>query len=194
MKSVKFFFLLGTLISLAVSPVFGESLPANEYPSYQDGILTIPCVDTPEHPCMFQDVKFQYTEQGGWQLPEGKAAGRCPFTYMNIDTVETIVTDTFPVQVFLKVKGSFPYMGPVMGRIPQRFEDNRFYVYMYATGSGGFPMAENFEKIIPLSVYGLSAGTYEYRLDGGFVPNSPPPGRSLKTIVGSFVLTRDNKF
>ncbi len=193
MKSVKKFFLLSTFIALTVIPVFGESLPVGEYPSYQNGILTIPCVDTPEQPCMVQDAKLEYTEQGDWRLTDLKVFGISPgFAWPYVDSVETIVTDTFPVQVFLKVKGLFPLMGPKLGRIPQRLKDNRFEIVMYATGTGGFPMGENFEKIIPLSVYGLSAGTYEYRLSG--VRAFGPTGPYSTTFTGTFVLTRDNKF
>ncbi|MBF0375871.1 MAG: hypothetical protein HQK72_00125 [Desulfamplus sp.] len=202
MKSAKILYLLGMLIVLAVSPVSGESLPAGEYPGYQTviqtgiqtGILTIPCVDTPEQPCMFQDAKFQLTEKGGWSLTDYKVSGQSPFTSPFAYNVEIIVTETFPVQVFLKVKVFFPYKGPKIGRIPQRLKDNRFEVVMYAVGTAGLPLVEYFEEIIPLSVYGLSAGTYEYSLSGLRVFAKPDIGSYLKTFTGTFVLTRDNKF
>ncbi len=45
-----------------------------------------------------------------------------------------------------------------------------------------------FEKIIPLSVYGLSSGTYQYSLNGVVVVAS-----DNVALTGTFVLTRDNK-
>lgn len=200
MKSAKIFFLAGMLISLAVSPVFGESLPESEYPSYQNGILTIPRVDTSEQAGTFQDVKIQLTEQGDWRLTDFKAAGTPPLAAKPyVDTVKIIVTETFPVQVFLKVRGMFPELCTVLGKTSQRLKDNRFEVVMYAEnylkpGQMCVWQVVIFEKIIPLLVYGLSAGTYEYSLSGvlSFDTGGRPPYPN--TFTGTFELARDNKF
>ncbi len=202
MKSAKIFFLSVMLISLAaVGTVFGDDL-AGDYPSYQDGILTIPRVDTSGQAGTFQDVKIQLTEQGDWRLTDFKAVGRVVGTSVLIrpiaDTVETIVTDTFPVQVFLKVKGVFTNGCTEMGKIPQRLKDNRFEVVMYAERHNPEDTCTanvvDFEKIIPLSVYGLSAGTYEYSLSGVRIFGTAGEGTLPKTFTGTFSLAKDNKF
>jgi hypothetical protein len=200
MNSAKIFFFLATLISLAVSPVFGESSPVGEYPSYQNGILTIPRVDTSEQAGTFQDVKIQLTEQGDWRLTDFKAAGTPPLTAKPyVDTVEIIVTETFPVQVFLKVRGRFPDLCIVLGKTFQRLKDNRFEVVMYAEddlkpGQICVLAVRLFEKIIPLPVYGLSAGTYGYSLSGVLGFEATPEGVIPKTFTDTFGLAKDNKF
>lgn len=199
MKSAKIFFLSVMLISLAAATtVFGED-PAGTYPTYQDGILTIPRIDTSEQLGIVQDAKLRLTEQGDWRLTEFKAAGTSVLTRPTVETVETIVTDTFPVQVFLKVSGLFTNGCTVMGKIPQRLKDNRFEVIMYAERHNPedttcAAIVVYFEEIIPLSVYGLSAGTYEYNLSGISVFGTSGEGVIPKTFTGTFELAKDNKF
>ena len=48
--------------------------------------------------------------------------------------------------------------------------------------------------MIPLSVYGLSAGTYEYSLSGVSIFGSAGEGVLPKTFTGKFELAKDNKF
>lgn len=204
MKSAKFFFASIMLILLAMaSTVFGEE-PPSDYPSYQNGIITIPRMDIFEQLGIVQDIKLNLTEQGDWRLTEFKAVGtsvgtQTVLTRPFVETVEIIITDTFPVQVFLKVSGLFTYGCIKMGKIPQQLKDNRFEVVMYAEvpNPNEFTCTANitpFEEIIPLTVYGLSAGTYEYRLSGVSSFDSTAESLLPKTYTGTFVLTKDNKF
>lgn len=197
MNLISLFVVLPTLLTLLVfNPVFGEDFPADEHPIYQGGILTIPRVDTSDQIGKFQDVKLLLTEQGDWRLIDVKIPLAGPY----VETVETVVTETFPLQVFLKVKGLFADGCTTMGRIAQRMKANRFEVVMYAQNDAKQPeetcttQVTFFEKIIPLSVYGLSAGMYEYSLSGVLSFNVDREGASPKTFTGTFNIVRDNKF
>jgi len=195
MNLTSLFVLPTLLISLAFNPVFGEDFPADEHPIYQGGILTIPRVDTSDQIGKFQDVKLLLTEQGDWRLIDVKI----PLAGPHVETVETVVTETFPFQVFLKVKGFFPTGCTTMGRIAQRVKVNRFEIVMYDQRDAKpedtcTQVVTRFEKIIPLPVYGLSAGTYEYSLSGVLSFNVDREGASPKTFAGTFNIVRDNKF
>lgn len=182
------------LVELASSPAFGEDIPADEHPTYQNGTLTIPRIDTTDQIGKFQDVKLSVTEQGDWRLVDVKIPLGGPY----VDTVQTVVTETFPFQVFLKVNGFFPTGCSSLGQISQRMKDKRFEVVMSAQNDTkpGYVCTANapkFEKIIPLPVYDLSAGTYEYSLGGVFAINVDKEGSSPKTFIGTFNIPRDNK-
>jgi hypothetical protein len=165
--------------------------PVGDYPTYdyENGILTIPRVDTPEQAGMFQDARMELTGEGHWLLTGLKTAGTSPFATLLAQKVEMVVTETFPVQVFLKV-GVLKDHTVGMGKIAQRLKGNHFEVVMYAEdptpeSNDSLHMMGYFEKIIPLSVYGLKAGTYEYSLNGVAASGDVP-------LTGTFVLTRDN--
>lgn len=189
-------FVLPTLlISLIFNPVFGEDFPADEHPIYQGGILTIPRVDTLDQIGKFQDAKLLLTEQGDWRLVDVKIPLAGPY----VETAQTVVTETFPFQVFLKVNGLFGDGCTTMGQITQRLKASRFEVVMYAQRNAKpedicTAQVTMFEKIIPLPVYGLSAGTYEYSLSGVLSFNVGGEGASPKTFTGTFNIARDNKF
>jgi hypothetical protein len=183
------------LVKLAVSPAFGKDFPENEHPTYQNGTLTIPRIDTADQIGKFQDVKLSLTEQGDWRLVDVKIPLGGPY----VDTVQTVVTETFPFQVFLKVNGFFTDGCTFLGRIAQRVKDKRFEVVMSAQSDAKPPEysctanVPKFEKIISLPVYDLSAGTYEYSLGGVFAINVDKEGSSPKTFTGTFNIPRDNK-
>ncbi|MBS4095663.1 MAG: hypothetical protein KGZ83_02355, partial [Sulfuricella sp.] len=120
--------------SLAVA-LAGALSPANfvfgaDAPLYKDGVLTIPTVNTPEQVGKYQDVTFKLTEQGNWQLSSFKAIGTVTensgLGLAPIVNVDVVKTNTFPVQVLLRVSGSFGDGCPHMGQINQRLENNRF--------------------------------------------------------------------
>lgn len=163
------------------------SKPRSDYPVYRDGILTVPRVDTDDQAGLFQDGVFQYDPTvDAWRLVEYQAVPVSKIFLVEGDGVEVIITDTLPVQVFLKVKGNFSDSCRVPGRISQRLEDNHFEVVVNVVNTplndgsqACFPALIPFEKIIPLNVYGLSAGIYEYSVNG--------------EKSGTFELTADNK-
>lgn len=179
----------------AVNSSFEESsITSQYYPTYQDGILTIPLVNTLEQSAAFQDVILQLTEQGEWHLLDFKMSGTLPLVKPHVETVELIITESSPIQVFLKVNGMFGDGCTTMGKISQRLIGNRFEITMFAESHTN--QAEctteviKFKKIIPLTVYGLSAGVYEYSL--GNVISSGIDGPYINTFTGTFELKQDN--
>lgn len=141
-----------------------------DYPVYRDDILIVPRVDTDEQTGQFQDGVFQYDPAvDAWRLLEYRIVPISQIFLVEEDGVEAIVTDTLPVQVLLKVNGNFHSSCGRLGRIDQRREGNRFEVLVNVVGDGigaCYTALVPFEKFIPLDVYGLPAGTYEYSVNG----------------------------
>lgn len=155
-----------------------------DYPVYRDGTLTIPRVDTDEQIGLFLGGVFQYDASiNAWRLQDYEVAPVVDIFLLEEDGVEVIVKEALPTQVFLKVKGSFSDPCEKVDRISHRLKDNRFEVVIN-TVSTTSPLAlcaavvTPFEKVISLPVYGLSAGNYEYIVNG--------------KITGSFELKSDN--
>ncbi len=148
-------------------------LVSKEKRPYFDGqLLTLPTVESPDLNAVFQDVKFQMTEQGEWLLLDYNTA----VEILPIESVELISTETFPSQIFLKVSGTFFNGCSQVGQVQHNLVDNLFEVSIYYQYPDGFLESEMacgavlvpFNKIIPLPVYGLKAGAYQYRVNGGF--------------------------
>lgn len=162
---------------------------AVDAPSYTDGVLTLPHVDTPDQVGIYQDATFQMTPHGTFELSAIKILGSGNlWPVVGVSAVEVVKTATLPVSVFLRASGSVSgcgYDGP--GRIHQRLEGTRFDVgisvaYTEAFVNGEIACTANmrdFIMTVPLEVYGLSAGTYSYNVNG---------------ISGTFSLESDNKF
>jgi hypothetical protein len=186
------FFCLAIVASLlSMCSAFAENKPTDSYPTYQDGILTIPRVDTPDQAGNYLNATFKHIGQNTWELQGFKTANVYPLEKAPIGKVKIVITDSFPVQVFLNVQG---WIGGCLylGQINQRLVNNRFEVTIHAeeihTGLPNFPPdtyfctmeARSFEKNIPLPVYDLSAGRYEYSINGD-------------DYVGTFTLAKDNR-
>jgi len=181
---------INSLILTAVLSLINLAWGADS-PLYKDGILSIPSVNSPEQVGKYQDVTFKLTEQGTWQLSSVKTIGASVLGVPGIglamiEKIDAVKTDTFPTQVFLRVSGGFDPCGTAsIGQINQRLENNRFDVTITinflrpAPPNGCLPSVQLFLKTIPLSVYGLSAGTYSYNVNG---------------TTGTFELTADNKY
>lgn len=153
-----------------------------DYPAYRNDILIVPRVDTDEQTGQFQDGVFQYDPTvDAWRLLEYRIVPVSQIFLVEEDGVEAIVTDTLPAQVLLKVNGNFRNSCGKLGRINQRRKSNRFEVVVDVVGDGSgacYTALVPFEKFIPLDVYGLPAGTYEYSVNG--------------ERTGTFELTADN--
>lgn len=154
----------------------------DNYPIYHNGILTIPRVDTVEQAGNFQDAKFTFNAQTGvWKLEEFRVKTTHDAL---INSVELVLTDTMPIQAFLKVDGDLAVSCSELGQISQRIKEARFEVLIHEGPVNNPPdigctaNTKPFETIIPLSIYGLSAGTYEYSVNGG--------------NIGTFTLAEDN--
>jgi len=183
MSKLKELVLLLVITFLSTHNVMAENVNMHDFPFFQNGILTVPRVDTLEQSGNFQGAEFQFTDQGTWELldfntfPLGEG--------IEIEFVEAIVTDSFPVQVFLQIRANVE-TGCDYGQINQRLVANQLEVTVFPDSL--LPKSEILcaavvfepERIIPLSVFGLSAGTYEYSVNGG--------------DIGTFTLAEDNRF
>lgn len=146
----------------------------SDYPVYRGDMdtLLIPRVDTHEQADLFQDGVLQYDPAiDAWRLIEFQTVpiSAIPVYWLEGSGVEVAVTDTFPVQVFLKIKGHLSCAQ--LGRISQRMKDNNFDIVVGVSSQSYGPQAcftafLPFEKIVPLEVYGLPAGTYSYTVNG----------------------------
>ena len=186
---MRFVNILSLALSIALLPV-NFALGADA-PVYQNGILTIPTVSTPEQVGQYQDVTFKLNEQGLWQLSSlkgiGIVIGESEIQLVPIASVDVVKANAFPTQVFLRVTGGLGgCFSNTLGQINQRLENNRFdvaittsnYVDRYTPGVCP-AISRSFVKTIPLAVYGLNAGTYSYNVNG---------------TTGTFELTADNKY
>lgn len=179
MNPINIFYMAIVVSLLSIGCVNAENNSTNSYPTYQNGTLTIPRIDTPTQPGEFQNATFKYNEQGTWDLLEYETARS--FT---IDQVKLVITDSFPVQVFLNIQGQQTCES--IGLINQRVVNNRFEVTVNLENPNVAVdcivlSPRYYEKNIPLSVYDLTAGTYEYSVNSG-------------EHVGTFTLAKDNRF
>lgn len=172
MYPLKIFLTVITISFLLINCAFSQNTPITGYPTYRDGILTIPRVDTDAQAGNFQDTTFQFDSvTNTWRLLDYKETVIVPGRGLVPDTVEIIVTSSSPIQVFLKISGfTSPSPCNEFGQINQRLETNKFEVTMHVVpGSSDITCAAvvvPYEKIIPLAVYGLPAGTYGYSFNG----------------------------
>jgi len=178
------FFLNVTAIALLlINPAFSENSTPSDYPVYKDGKLTIPRVDTDAQTGNYQKVEFQFDNStNSWKLINYIETKVSPESTAYQEKVEVIIVDSSPLQVFLKING---YLGSCnfFQQINQKLKGSKFEVVLHV-GPNPFPPdivctanAVFFEKIIPLQVYGLPAGTYEYQVG---------------EHTGSFSLNKDN--
>ena len=175
-----------TLINLLlVNSVFSQTTAVNEFPSYKDGKLTIPRVDTDGQASNFQKVELQLdSATNTWKLVNFVETKVSPGPATYGEKVEVIVTDSSPVQVFLKISGEFANGCAFFQQINQILKNNKFEITLHLGPNPSPPdlicttALVPYEKIVPLEVYGLPAGTYEYSVNGEH--------------TGSFTLTKDN--
>ncbi len=148
-------------------------------PHYNNETLSVPVVDADTQPALFQDGEFVFDAAiNAWRLISFRVT---PIIEGFIKHVELIKTDTSPVQVFLKI--STPDIAcNTPGRIGLRKIGNRFDVSAGFTplppGMSCAAVVVPFEATVPIPVFGLPAGIYEYNVNGEF--------------AGSFEFTEDN--
>ncbi len=178
--------LCNCIIAVLATNVGAESasvLNNNNVPSYKNGVLTIPRVDTSYQIGDYQDARFTYDPQlNAWILRDVNPA---KFNSANprIKSVNvSVIDDSFPTQVFLQVVGDFTC--GELGQINTGREGNLFEVQISVIPTPpGQLCTQNiteFVRVIQLDVYRLDAGDYQYSINGG---NS-----------GTFSLTESNKF
>lgn len=168
MKWIQTFSFICTIFLLPTSHAF-----SSDTPTFQDGLLTIPTVNTPDQVGQYQAISFEFTDQGGWQLLDFKEVGAQGLgTEIMIEDVELVKTDAFPVQVLLRVTSYFSSGCPSLGQINHRLEGDQFEIIINSTRLTPIEMFSctaaivPLRKTIPLPVYGLSAGTYAYSING----------------------------
>lgn len=158
---------------IAIEFLIISAASSNEVvPIFNDDTLRIPTVDSLEESGKFQDVIFKLNEKGEWLLLDYKAGKEI----QNIKEVEIIQTETFPIQVFLKVSGYFSNGCRNIGQIRHKLVENNFEVFIYYGNNKKFPPEEftcttaivPFSEIIPLPIYSLKEGMYGYTVNGGF--------------------------
>ncbi len=181
-------FNISTLVILSIfltSTVVAKNLMASVFPIYdeENKILIIPRVDTTERAGAYHSVVFYYIEETGhWFLPGAHSHNGD----ISIDEVTITVTDTFPTKVFLHITGE-KFICREITPIDQRLAENIFEIRIHTDitdsaflGSACKQDREPFVRVIPLSVYGLNAGTYEYNVNDEY--------------HGTFSLLENNQF
>lgn len=148
--------------------VFVMSQLAGAQPAtFQDNVFTIPqgAVIDSEAPSFLTDIQLSYEGWGYFKLTDAKRNN-----LVTIDTVQTAILESFPVQVNVNVTGnkSVPcveLLAPAISR-----KDSLFVVVLAETSLGPeascIAMIDPFEISFPLDVSGLSAGTYTVRVNG----------------------------
>lgn len=177
-----------TAIFVAAAFFFPTAAFSAEYPVYDNGVLTLPHVDSPDQVGKYQEVTFQLTPQGTIELSGGQIFGTGNLGQALVSAVEVIKMGTLPVSVYLRasgLQGACGFSGPA--RVHQRLEGTRFDIGISTPLSDAYVNHEitctadirPFKMTVPLEAYGLSAGTYSYNVNG---------------ITGTFSLESDNNY
>lgn len=188
-QTKKTIFLISSILSLSL--ISFNQLFAGDYPFYRDGILTIPRVDADQQPGLYRNGVLQFDQTiNAFRLLSGDVFPLDSHDHL-ISQVELIVTESSPVQVFLKISGMVTACTDF--KISQRLSDrivegqilnDRLFEVVVSSFSTTTPetvciaVMMDFERVIPLQVFELSAGIYEYVVNG--------------THTGTFDLKSDN--
>lgn len=158
---------------------------AEPVPSYDanSGDLFIPMVDAGDMPGHFQDIGLRASGDNQWTVTNIKEGVLLDV----IESVEVVQTDSTPVQVLLKIEGTFPTGCGDFGYVRESVAENHYEVRAYYLNDTWLESPEvvlcmqvtrPFTKYLPLSVYGQQAGEYSYSLNESF--------------SGTFTLAEDN--
>ncbi|MDO8907747.1 MAG: hypothetical protein Q7W55_04510 [Pseudohongiella sp.] len=161
--------LAGSLLSFSTSAVTAD-------PVFDGHALHISAVDVEEQPGLYQQIELRPAGDDLWRLHSIREG----VTLRNIENVSLVVTDSTPVQVFLKVEGKYMNGCEELGHVSKRYDagTQTLHVFMYyrhvPEGIACTADVRDFELIEPLPVYGAEAGEYtvtlndEYELPLGF--------------------------
>jgi len=155
----------------------------NNAPSYENGVLTIPRVDTPDQVGNYQDAVLRFNPKLSTWVLQQVIPAKFNSSNPRIKSVNVfVINDSFPTQVFLQVIGDFTC--GEFGQINIGRKENLFDIQISVTptppGQACTTDITEFVRVIQLDVYRLSAGDYQYSINGG--------------NQGTFTLTKDNKF
>lgn len=174
-------------LSISIGLFFSAALHADQHPTYseEDATLVLPSINLNGKPGHFQQAQLELIQDNLWKLRDVKEGK----LNQEIDRVELIRTDSFPVQVFLRVSGEFTHGCAQEGLVQSQMIDNTFVVGAYYENNIWTETPEivlcaavmqPFSFVYPLDVYGLPAGEYRYELNGEF--------------SGSFTLSKNNVY
>lgn len=174
-----------SLSVLIASAAISSAIMAEPVPSYDEdsGELFIPMVDAANMPGHFQDISLEPAGGNQWELTSIKEGVLLDV----IESVEVTQTSTTPVQVLLKVEGTFPTGCGNFGYVREELAENHYEIRAYYLNDDWLESPETvvctqairpFTQYLPLSVYGQQAGEYSYTLNEEF--------------SGTFTLESDN--
>jgi hypothetical protein len=172
-------------LCFALSLILAGSSFASENPVYSEinAEVKLPAVTVDGRPGFYQDITLRFEDSDSLRMISVNQG----VLLNHIHRVDVVQTSTFPAQVFLAISGAFPSGCGAIGQIHQNRHNNNFSVQVYFQNDAWLanPLLvactlaiRPFEKVIPLKVYGLAAGVYEYKLNAEF--------------SGSFTLVTDN--
>lgn len=148
-------------VSLAVQQAVAQ--PA----TFADGVLTIPqaAMIDGTNPVYYIDVQMVDNGDGTLSVVGGEQQN-----LVQVDSVEVLIMESFPVQVGLAVSGykSVPCVELLPAAVAR--QDNLFTVVLAETLLGPaescIAVIDPFETNVSLDVLGLSAGTYSVTVNG----------------------------
>ena len=109
--------------------------------------------------------------------------GSIPTDNAVIESVEFAMLESFPVQANAIIKGVLPNNCTLISEVNQAKNGDEFTIVLVTTQESGamcVDQPEPFEKIVPLDILGLTAGTYTVTVSGD------------NTVSNTFALTVDN--
>lgn len=146
---------------------------AEDNPAYSASTsrLSIPYVDSSSQPGFYQNVVVEFFKDDLWRLVDFRTG----VSVKVIANVELIKTESFPVQVFLKISGMNHAGCSEVGSANTSISGNKFKVFLYydpksipAADVACLGWVRPFTKTVPLPVYSLQLGRYEYEVNGIF--------------------------
>lgn len=163
------------LLFLSISLLSATTVMADQTPVYDEesATLVIPSIHLDGIPGYYQQAELELLQDNQWQLRSVKEGKR----NQDISRVELVITDSFPVQVFLEVSGTFTHGCARHGQVQHLLADNTFVVNAYYQNNVWTETPEivlctaimqPFSFVYPLQVYGLPAGEYHYRVNDRF--------------------------
>lgn len=172
-------------VFMAPSYTFSEENPGY---SEESQTLTIPSVDAGGSPGLYQEIEFELMQGNDWRMITAREGRKV----REIANVELVQTQSFPVQIFLKISGRFSNGCPKLGKMSHALAGSDFNVAVYYRPQPEFDgtvvctQAEvDFSTYMPLPVYGLDAGVYTYTVNDEVL---------TKNNSGTFTLTQKNAF
>lgn len=164
-----------TIPAILAAATISTSAMAEPVPSYDEnnGDLFIPMVDAAGMAGHFQDIGLQASGDNQWTVTNIKEGVLLDV----IENVEVVQTTSTPVQVLLKIEGTFPTGCGDFGYVREKVTENHYEIRAYYLNDTWLESPEvvlctqatrPFTKYLPLSVYGQQAGEYSYTLNEAF--------------------------